>query len=197
MKRFPIFTVCLLVFFIVAESSAEIYLGIRPLMTFGEVKQLFPGATYEMMFPAWAKKEDVMYSVTGAGISGQIIVKFSDGRPHSEMMMEKATDNATKDFYKRLTEQSDEEALVVSSVRWIPVTPFPLERLITKYGNPDKSDFSSKDFQPYKSWRRGIDAFLSDNGKNVEMMEFYFTEKEYEDSLVKNVEKRLHGKEGR
>lgn len=197
MKRVTIFAASLLVCLVVSRSSAEVYMGIGPLSTLRNVKKIFPRATYKLENPARAKKEDVMYSLTGPGISGQIIIMFKDKRPHSEMLIEKAKDNVFKDFFKRQAEISDEEALYVMNVRWIPDTPFPLERLIKKYGNPDRSDFRPEDYQPYKYWERGVQAFLSEDGKNVVMIEYSFTEKEYMEFFKRKVEEELKRKEVR
>jgi hypothetical protein len=65
-------------------------------------------------------------------------------------------------------------------VRWAPDSPIPITRLIAKYGKPEKSDFNSDDFKPYKSWpTRGITAYTSDDGKRVHRIDFNFTEKDY------------------
>jgi hypothetical protein len=183
MKRFTIFAVCLLVCFAVAKSSGEIYRGIAPLKTLGEVNKMFPGATFKKLNPAWAKEDDAMYSVTGAGIEGIIIIMFHDTRPRDWEIMKQETDNTLKRIFKEYSERSDDDSLLVSWVRWVPDVPFPAERMITKYGKPEKSDFSSVDFKPFKQWEsRGIYAHLSDDGKNVVMITYNPTKKEWKEA---------------
>lgn len=69
-----------------------------------------------------------------------------------------------------------EKNMEVQWVRWIPMSPIPLQRLITKYGKPDEDGFRDDDFRPFKSWtKKNINANLSDDGKMVTDIEFAFT----------------------
>lgn len=73
---------------------------------------------------------------------------------------------------------------LVSWVRWIPDAPFPVARLVTKYGKPEVSDFSKDNFKPFKEWKkRGVQAFLDDEGKNVVRIDFDFTKKEQDEAF--------------
>jgi len=183
MKRFTIFAVCLLVCSIIAESSAEIYLGIPPFKALGDVKKMFPGAEFKKLNPAWAKEDDAMYSVTGEGIEGKIIIMFHDTRPLNRDYMNQETDDTMKRLFKEYSERSDDDSLLVTWVRWVPGEPFPVERLITKYGKPEKSDYSSVDFKPYYLWKtKGIYAHLSDDGEKVVMITYHPTEKELKEA---------------
>lgn len=183
MERVTFIGVCLLACFVVAESSAEIYRGIAPFKTLGEVRKMFPGAEFKKEYPAWAKADDAMYSVTGDGIEGKIIIMFNDTRPMNREYMKQATDDSVKLIFKEYSERPDDESLLVSWVRWVPDVPFAVDRMIMKYGDPERSDFSSVDFKPYKQWQsRGIHAHLSDDGKNVVMITFTPTKKEREEA---------------
>jgi hypothetical protein len=183
MKGFMIFAACLLVCSIVAVSSAEIYLGITPFKALGDVKNMFPGAEFKKLNPAWAKEDDAMYSVTGEGIAGKIIIMFHDTRPLNREYMNQETDDTMRRVFKEYSERSDDDSLLVSWVRWVPDEPFPVERLIAKYGKPERSDFSSVDFKPYNQWKtKGIYAHLSDDGENVVMITYNPTEKELKEA---------------
>src|ERR1039457_1652929 len=46
-------------------AHAETYGGIGAMDTLGDIRQRFPGATFERLNPAWAQAGDVLYSVTG------------------------------------------------------------------------------------------------------------------------------------
>ena len=184
MKRFSILAACSLVCFVAAGSSAEIYRGMGPDSTLGDVKKKFPGAVFKKENPAWARERDAIYTVTGKGIEGTIVIKFDDFRPEQRRMMEGAPDNNEKDYWRHKAERSEDDALIVSAVRWFPDVPFSVDRLITKYGKPEASDFLPNNFQPYKAWTsRGILARLSDDEKMVLSIEFNFTEKEWKDAL--------------
>lgn len=152
---------------------------------------MFPGAEFKKLNPAWAKEDDAMYSVTGEGIEGKIIIMFHDTRPLNRDYMNQETDDTMRRVFKEYSEQSDDDSLLVSWVRWVPDEPFPVERLIAKYGKPETSGFSSVDFKPYNLWKtKGIYAHLSVDGKNVVMITYNPTEKELkkaDDTRVKIV----------
>ena len=201
MKWFMVIAVCILSCIVVAESSAEIYLGITPFKTLGDVQNMFPGAEFTKLNPAWAKEDDAMYSVTGEGIEGKIIIMFHDTRPLNRDYMKQATDNTMKRFFKEYSERPDEDSLLVSWVRWVPDVAFPVERLITKYGKPEKSDISTVNFKPYKLWMsKGIYAHLSDDGGKVVMITYNPTKKELkkaDDARIKIEVEKLPLPEGR
>jgi hypothetical protein len=156
---------------------AEIYQGIGPLDTLGDVKAKFPNAIFQRSYPAWAQEDDVMYLVTGKGISGKIVIKFTDSRPFFRQMIEKEPSN--KELYNSLANAPDDE-IMVSWVRWMPDKPIPIQRFISKYGIPDKADYDSDDLQPYKMWEtRGLLTSLSDDEKYVTRVDYSFTRNEY------------------
>lgn len=171
-----------LLVFIALPALAEIYKGVGPYDTLSDLKGKFPGATFNKIQPAWAQEYDVMYQITGVGLSGTIIVKFHDSRPLWKTMLEKTDNESLKEAYRKMAERPDED-VVVSWVRWVPDLPFSVTRLITKYGKPDKDDFSEENYQPYKQWdAKGIIAYLSDDGKQVVRIDFFFTDKELKDT---------------
>lgn len=177
--------IILLFLFIVSNSNAETYRGIGPLDTLSDLKAKFPSATFTKQNPAWAQEYDVMYEITGVGMSGTIVVVFFDNRPYFRKLMAEEQDETKKQNWKQLADAPDDE-ITVSWVRWVPDLPFPVTRLVTKYGKPDKSDFAEEDYQPYKSWLiKGLDAYLSDDGKNVTRIDFHFTNKEQRDAWKK------------
>jgi hypothetical protein len=169
-----------LLLFFVPQLHAESYRGIGPLDNLGDVKTRFPNAKVEKLSPGWAQSTDALYEFTGVGLSGSIIVKFDDYRPNWKEMAEKDPTSKNAEFYQNLSNQSDEEAMSVSWVRWVPSTRIPLKRLILKYGKPEHSGFSDVDYQPYRSWdKKGVTASLSDDEKYVDQIDFDFTREEY------------------
>jgi len=172
------------------EAYAELYQGIGPLDTLGDLKKKFPNATFTKMNPAWAQEYDVMHKIQGSGISGTIVVKFYDGRPNWRKRAQEATDEKYKALCERMANQPDDEVMV-DWVRWLPDTPFPLERLITKYGKPDKSGFTDEDYTPYKEWtQKGVFVRLSDDGKKVLAIDFTHTKKEVDAAIQRMIEEQ-------
>src|SRR3989337_1644867 len=82
--------IAILLLLIPSSGSAEIYQGILPKDTLGDVKARFPHAQFTKITPAWAQPKDFLYSITGEGLSGTIIVKFDDGRPFWLIMLDTA-----------------------------------------------------------------------------------------------------------
>lgn len=168
-----------------SAASGEIYNGIGPLFKLADLRNKFPAANFKEEKPAWAQEEDVMYSITGQGMTGVIVVKLTNTKIWWKKLIDAETDNTKKQKYERFAERASDD-LEVSWVRWIPEDPFPVKRLITKYGKPEISDFDQVSYEPFKEWEsKGIQAFLSDDGKNVTRIDFNFTEKEIIEASMK------------
>lgn len=187
---------CLLLIF-ARPSHAEIFQNITPFQTLGEVKRQFPNAKFESIKAAWVKDEDGFYKMTGAGFSGTLFLAFGDARPTFRKFMQdegahieqlEATDSSeVRDrtlnlmrsrlkTYQESAEESDDNALTISWLRWVPASAIPLQRYISKYGAPDKSGFNDDDMSPYRSWKKlGVRLTLTDDEKNVLSAEFEFT----------------------
>jgi hypothetical protein len=179
-----------LALFLLAASwaRAEIYGGIGAQDTLGDIKQRFPAAKFERLKPPWAPTWDVLYSITGPGLAGEIVVNFFDLRtdnkneayelakrrvlPDSEARSLAAAQAKINDF-------SDDKALVVDWVRWVPDRPIPLQRFLSQYGSPTKGGFSKDDLQPYRDWTaQGLTAYLDDAEKSVVRVDYTFTDEE-------------------
>lgn len=175
---FRIFLVA--VFFWVGSvaASAETYKDIKPLDTLADIKAKLPGAKYERLHPAWAQEWETLYTVSGEGLSGTIVVKFQDSRPYFRKKLQENSEAEHKDVVEKLANASDDEALSVEWVRWIPVAPIPLQRFILKYGKPDNKGFADENLQPYQEWKKGLTAYLSDDEKSVVRVDFFFTPEE-------------------
>lgn len=166
-------------------ASGEIYNGIGPLFKLADLKNQFPAANFKEEKPAWAQEEDVMYSITGQGITGVIVVKLTNTKIWWKKLIDAETDDTKKQRYEKFAESASDD-LEVSWVRWIPENPFPVKRLITKYAKPEISDFDKVSYEPFKEWKsKGIQAFLSNDGKNVTRIDFNFTEKEIIEASMK------------
>jgi hypothetical protein len=178
--RFLSAVLFLVSFSCIQAAHAEIYQGIGPLDTMADLKAKYPHATFEQLHPAWAQEQDVMYKITGQGLSGLIIIKFVDHRPDYRHRSLVTQDEPTIKFLTYLMNMSDDESLDVEWVRWIPEAPVPLQRLVAKYGPPQEKGFRQEDLQPYRRWaKKGLAAFLSDDEKAVLRIDYEFTPDEY------------------
>ena len=165
---------------IATGSQAETYGNIFPLDTLGDLKEKYPNANFSKRTPAWASKYDAMYSIDGSGLSGTIIVKFHDYRPFiKELLSTGGYTEEEVDNFKKVANRSDEEALTVSWVRWVPAQPIPISRFVSKYGKFEKSGFSDEDLEPYRSWEsKGLVAYLANDEKSVVRVDYEFTKQE-------------------
>ena len=158
------------------NSFSEIYQGIGPIDTLGEVKSKFPNAKFTKLNPAWAQETDALYQITGSGMSGIIIINFFDGRSLWASTLKDSNNTNDLNALKDLANQSDDAALTVGWVRWVPDRIIPLSRFIAKYGNPEKKGFSDENRQPYRTWdKKGLTTYLTDDEKNVMRVDYDFT----------------------
>ncbi len=177
--------VCFMLALFSSLANAEIYHGIEPFFSLGEVKSLFPTATVKKLEPAWAQPEDALYQFTGKGINGSIVVYFMDFRPKFKKDLEQNTDPENFAVLQKLSQESDEDSLTVFSVRWVPDDVIPVQRLITKYGKDSKTAFDGE-YRPYREWEsKGVTANLSDDEKFVRSIEYSFTKSEKRQAHLK------------
>lgn len=164
-----------------AALRAEIYMGIRPFDTLGDIKKLFPGATLEDLKPAWAKPADRLVNISGSGISGDITVLFFDPRPGDLDFLKNYPNSVIHESVTKDSQKTDDDALEVTWVRWSPDVPgIPVARLISKYGPAFEKGYSDSNFAPYRLWKSaGVEAFLDDSEKTVTRVDFTFTIEEY------------------
>lgn len=176
-----------------SSSFAEIYMGLMPGMSVTAVKTKYPNAVLKDLKPAWLATIDRFYSLTGTGISGEILMKFSSVDKTWESLRAEAlskieaspesdhkSDQAMVDFYSEFLGGSVENRLALDWVRWIPEAAIPLQRLISKYGPAEKCDYKEDSFQPYCNWSsRGISASLTDKKDSVNMIDFFFTQADW------------------
>ena len=157
------------------SAHAEVYRGIGPLDSLSDLKEKFPAANFKKLSPAWAQEHDVLYEITGRGLSGTIIVKFLDSRPAWRKKAAEVSDPEEKASYETLANQPD-DSISVEWVRWVPDQAVPLQRFVSKYGTPNEKGFADEDLQPYRQWTaKGLTAFLTDDEKLVSRVDFSFT----------------------
>ncbi len=167
-------------------AQCEIYQEINLFDSLGEVKAKFPNATAKKMLPAWLQADDALYEFTGQGLNGKIIIRFYDPRPDNKKRFEASDDKSKFSYLNDQASKSDDEALYVSWVRWMPGTPFPVRRLVSKYGQPEKSGFSDAAYEPYRTWEsKGLTAYLTDDEITVTRIDFIYTRDEQRKQWLK------------
>lgn len=187
-----------LLFFISQSICAEVYKDFAPFTTLATIKKNYPNANFEVVKAAWVKENDLFLEITGSGLSGTTYVATSK-RSDSEVKetidrLKKRLDldpSLNNDAWNNLIESEekylvapDDEKYTIDWLRWVPNLPLPIERLISKFGEPDIYDFQEEDFQPYAQWvKRGLLARLSDDKKRVFSIQYSFSEDDYNSAL--------------
>ena len=167
---------------------AEIYKDFFPNDTLASIKTKYPNASFEPIKAAWVKENESFIALKGVGISGSINLKFSNADwlyksfiKDNQDLVDKNQTGDNSELEKQIKEYNDElnlpddQRLTLDWLRWIPIQEIPFDRLVSKYGTPEKCDFDSESFQPYCQWTIGVYANLSDDKKFVSSIEFSFT----------------------
>jgi hypothetical protein len=172
------------------SARAEIYKDFVPNDTLASIKARYPNASFETIKAAWVKENESFVRLTGLGISGTINLKFStadwlwmDLIKNNQDIIEKnpADDNSKIEelnkTYNDMLNLPIDQKLGLDWLRWVPIQPIPFDRLVNKYGSPEKCDFDAENFQPYCGWSsKGVTANLSDDKKLVYSIEYNFTD---------------------
>jgi hypothetical protein len=170
-------------------SVAEIYKDFLPGDSLAIIKTKYPNAKLEEIKAAWVKDNESFIGLTGVGIIGSINLKFSTLDDFIKEMIKYTEDEIAKNpssdnsenerlinsFNESLNRPLDQR-LTLDWLRWVSPDPIPFERLVSKYGKPEKCDFDPDTFQPICLWlSKGVSANLSDDKKYVYSIEFSFT----------------------
>lgn len=169
--------------------QAEIYKDFVPFITLKQVKLNYPNANFEDAKPAWANEDEALFKMTGAGLTGTIVLKFSKldkywTKQLNEFEAKSLNENSESityliNSYKTSLALPVDERLTLDWVRFVPYMQIPYERLISRYGKPEKCGSNTEDFTPYCSWEsKGVLINLSDDKKLVANIEYTFTDEE-------------------
>ncbi|MEQ1597862.1 MAG: hypothetical protein ABL880_00700 [Methylotenera sp.] len=183
------FYIFIILFVFSKQASAEIYKNFLPYSSLAMIKAKYPNAKLEDIKAAWLKENEAFIGLTGVGIIGAINLKFSTSDDYWKTSIESTqreiesnptADNSIReydiaDFNGRLNLPLDQR-LTLDWLRWVPPQAIPFDRIVSKYGKPEKCDFDVDTYQPYCAWTsKGVSANLSDNKKYVYFIEYTFT----------------------
>lgn len=181
--------VVLLSAFAAETANAEIYMDLRPFDSVAKIQAKYPNAQLTEMNPAWLQANESFKRLSGSGISGYILLKFStvDKAQEAERdkLIQKIQENPSGDnsknqsivdSYTERLNQPLNDRMTLDWVRWVPAAALPLQRFESKYGKAEKCDYRSDSFDPYCEWAtRGVSATLNDAKTSVTMVDFTFT----------------------
>lgn len=186
--RFRLMLAGVLLALAAACAHAEVLHGVEPLDTLGTIKKKYPNAKLTRIKAAWVTEDEDFFRLEGQGFPGTLYIAFSDGRPgwrrqsaeqQQNQVAQGASAPTAQSFTEFLASESDDDALIVNWLRWVPDVPIPMERYKSKYGEPGKCDFKADSMQPYCEWAiRGLIVALSDDKKLVLSAEATYTKAE-------------------
>lgn len=173
-------------------SLAEIYKDFLPYDSLAIIKTKYPNAKLEPIKAAWVKEDEAFIRLSGVGIVGTINLKFSTTDNfikglikynRNEIEKNPTSDNSKNEdiikAYNDVLALPLDQKLTLDWLRWVSPTPLPFERLVSKYGNPEKCDYDPDTFSPYCAWiSKGVSANLTDDKKYVDSIEYSFTDKD-------------------
>lgn len=182
---------------VLGVCHGETYLNFGPGDTIQDAKRKYPNAQFNGVEVGWATKSDKFIRMSGAGIEGDVYLKFSASdefmqiakRDYLEKLevareSERAKLQSMVDYYANELAKPDEERMSIDWIRWVPEKKLPIERVVGRYGKAVKCDYGESNFEPYCTWGdRGITVSLSDDKKWVTMIDFKITMKDWEKKL--------------
>jgi len=153
---------------------------------------MYPNATFDVVKAGWVQEKQTFLKLHGTGLPGVTYLAFSYDESwltnrrleiDQEIAATPDADHAailkSRESIQRLLDRSLDEKMIIDWVRWVPVVNIPIERLKSRYGEPEKCDYSTEDYRPYCEWEsKGVNARLSDDKKQVFAIEYSFTLKE-------------------
>lgn len=181
--------ICLLLF-MGSIVRAESFLGLEPLEPLSSVKQRFPAGALTVEPADWLKPNQYFVKMQHPDGGGKVFLLFEHDdeiRKKKLADLEKSVANLPSQAQGRSTKllirqyreklsKSIDERLSLIRVRWLPDNPIRLSELITSYGKPDEKREGNAVYGPVFIWSKGLNAHLSDDKKQVQMIEYWFTE---------------------
>lgn len=181
--------ICLLLF-MGSTVRAESFLGLEPLEPLSSVKQRFSAGALTVEPADWLKPNQYFVKMQHPDGGGKVFLLFEHDdeiRKKKLADLEKSVANLPSQAQGRSTKllirqyreklsKSIDERLSLIRVRWLPDNPIRLSELITSYGKPDEKREGNAVYGPVFIWSKGLNAHLSDDKKQVLMIEYWFTE---------------------
>ena len=182
--------ICLLLLFMGPIVRAESFLGLEPLEPLSSVKQRFSAGALTVEPADWLKPNQYFVKMQHPDGGGKVFLLFEHDdeiRKKKLADLEKSVANLPSQAQGRSTKllirqyreklsKSIDERLSLIRVRWLPDNPIRLSELITSYGKPDEKREGNAVYGPVFIWSKGLNAHLSDDKKQVLMIEYWFTE---------------------
>ena len=181
---------CLLLLFISPIVRAESFLGLEPLEPLSSVKQRFSAGALTVESADWLKPNQYFVKMQHPEGGGTVYLLFEhddETRKKKLAALEKSVANLPSQAqgrstrllirqYREKLSKSIDERLSLIRVRWLPDNPIRVNELMTSFGKPDEKRDGNAVYGPVFIWSKGLNAHLSDDKKQVQMIEYWFTE---------------------
>lgn len=182
--------ICLLMLLISPAVRGETFLGLEALEPLSTVKQRFSAAALTTEPADWLKPNQYFCKMRNPEGGGTVFLLFEHDdelRKKKLMELEKAvaklpahvqgrsTRLLINQYREKLAKPLDDR-LALIRVRWLPDSPLRVSELISSYGKPDEKREGNASYGPVFVWSKGLNAHLSDDKKQVNMIEYWFTE---------------------
>ena len=182
--------ICLLMLLISPAVQGETFLGLEALEPLSAVKQRFSSAGLTTEPADWLKPNQYFCKMRNPEGGGTVFLLFEHDdelRKKKLMELEKAVAKLPAQVQGRSTRllinqyreklgKPLDDRLALIRVRWLPDNPLRVSDLISSYGKPDEKREGNASYGPVFVWSKGLNAHLSDDKKQVNMIEYWFTE---------------------
>lgn len=161
--------VCIAIIFLLsiyppfANSEVSEYVGLFD--SYKDLRDRYPNAKFEEMKAAWATPGSQLVKISGAGLSGVLVVYFDNFEYTLKNSLENGEINQSqyailKEFNLALNNANN--GVRHTWVRFVPHNKIPLSMLKNVYGEP-KIEVSKTDFSVNAFWARGVSATLDES----------------------------------
>ena len=195
-QRFKLFNAiraALFCLWIISSSPivwAESFLGLEPLEPLSSVKQRFSGLELIPEHADWLKANQYFCKMKNSEAGGTVFLLFEHNdeiRKKKLAELEKSVANLPSQAqgrstrllirqYREKLSKSLDERLSLIRIRWLPENSMRVSELISTHGKPDEKREGNAVYGPVFVWNKGLNAHLSEDKKQVLMVEYWFTE---------------------
>lgn len=163
-----------------APAQAEKYRGIGYHYSMNDLMAAFPNAEFKTNEVAWTQKNQKFITISGSGITGEIMVLMEDTRPsyYQRYLDAEAGSNLEALNYFGASRE-DKNSLMVEWLRWVPPLSLPVGNIVRKFGKGYSKVVNDEDFSESLSWSsKAVTAQLNQEGNKVLFVTYSFTSAE-------------------
>ena len=159
-------------------ALAESFLGFHYLDSVSDIEKQYPGYSLTELNVPTAGKNQRIYYLRGAPVSGRVFLEFIDTRTelkedlvNAEKHEQKIVSKILVPHLKSQLAEPPKNNFLLYKIKWQPEKEIPLKSLYEKFGTPNKRHISQS-FVTILDWSQGVRAALSPDEMHVSSVEY-------------------------